>query len=138
MTVIEPTLPELRAANRVIADSVLVTMTGWPVRYGSPAWHALPADHPHRHQAMQRAAEAWWRYWQPDAIALRRAAEADRIDRAVAARLRAISHDIASTWTAHGLGAGPSWQELQRRRYPWLAGNPTGREPHPSCRRPFG
>jgi hypothetical protein len=69
---------------------------------------------------MQRAAEAWWRYWQPDAVAVRQAAEADRIDRAVTDQLRAISHDIADATTELGIRIGPSWQELHRRRYPWL------------------
>lgn len=132
MTVLEPTVPELRATNRALADSVLLTLTGWPVRYGSPEWHALPAEHPHRLVAMQRSAQAWWRYWQPDAVTVRRGAEADRIDRAVAERLREISHDVSGAWVSRGLGRSPSWQELQRRREPWRYTSSVHRKGNPA------
>ena len=43
--------------------------------YGSPAWHALPADSPARVAACVRAAEAWRVYTDPEETARRLAAE---------------------------------------------------------------
>jgi hypothetical protein len=127
--VVDPDWTTVHAANRALADSVLLTLTAWPVRYGSPEFHALPAAHPDRAEAMRRAAEAWAAWWQPDAVATRRAADADRIDRATTARLRAASHDIAAAARATGTRPGPTWQDLHRRRYPWLYPPTTGEQP---------
>jgi hypothetical protein len=83
---------------------------------------------------MRRAAEAWHRYWQPDAVAVRQAAEADRIDRAVAEQFRQLSTDLSGLvrWS----GIGPTRRELHRRRYPWLQ-DPAWRcrhdRPHGNC-----
>ena len=134
MPVVDQSWPEHHARNRAILDTCLRLLAAWPVPYGSPVWHALPADHPDRHTSMRRAAEAWHRYWQPDAIVAREAAHADRIDRAVAERIRKSSIDLSGT--AEWSRTGPTWRELHRRRYPWLH-DPTWRcrheRPHGDC-----
>jgi hypothetical protein len=117
---IEPTWTEIRAANRAALDAILLTLASWPVVYGSPAYHALPAGHPHRAIAMRRAAEAWRSYWDPAAVAARRADIADQTDRRAAARIKALSADLsaATDWTR--AATGPTHAQLRRRRYPWL------------------
>jgi hypothetical protein len=136
MTTVERSWPEQHADNRAILDVCLRMLADQAPRHGSPAWHALPTEHPERLAATRRAADAWWRYWQPDAVATRRAADADRLDWAVAARVRAVSHDLsgAADWTR--LATGPTWQVLQARRYPWLH-DPAWRchhnRPHNQC-----
>jgi hypothetical protein len=118
MTITEPLWTEVRAVNRRILDAGLLLWASVPVPYGSPQWHALPMSHPDKAKAVRRAAEAWRKWWEPDARRTRQAADADALDRAVTARLRAASHAVAGS-TAWG-GSGPSWAELERRRYPWL------------------
>jgi hypothetical protein len=124
MPIVEPTWHEQHTANRELLDSCLLLAARWPLAYGTPAWHALPDGHPDRHAATLAAAEAWLAWWQPAAVATRQAALDDRIDRAVAARLRAASHDLSAE--ARRLGCsndpftGKTWQAIQRIRYPWL------------------
>ncbi|HEX3785047.1 MAG TPA: hypothetical protein VHX38_35765 [Pseudonocardiaceae bacterium] len=120
MTVIESTWTEFRATNRRVQDACLRMLAALPMAYGSPEWEALPNDHPEKYRAMRRAAEAWRRYWQPEAVSTRRDAEQDRIDRAACAQLRAVSHNVSEAADWHAIGRGPTWRELQRRRYPWL------------------
>jgi hypothetical protein len=120
MTIVETTWAELHATNRRIQDACLRLLAALPTAYGSPAWEALPNDHPEKFRAMRRAAEAWRRYWQAEAVATRQGAEQDRIDRAALAQLRAVSHDVSGAADWHAIGRGPTWRELQCRRYPWL------------------
>lgn len=102
-------------AERILA-SVRLLLANQPPEYGSPAWHALPVDHPRREQAVWEAAEEWRRYWQPEAIAERLRAELDLIDRATLERFKAISADVSRAWDASRYCTGPSFAELQRRR----------------------
>jgi hypothetical protein len=67
-------------------------------------------------------------------MAVREAAVADRIDRAVAERIRQFSTDLSrlAEWSR----IGPTWRELERRRYPWLndpAWRCRHRRPHGDC-----
>lgn len=117
MPIVDPPLTVLRARLRACQDASLLALTRWPVVYGSPEYDALPAEHPDRQTALQRAADAWRAYWQPDAVAVRRAAEADRIAAEIDRRWRALSHDLAG---AGPWPAGPTHAELARLRYPWL------------------
>jgi hypothetical protein len=136
MTIVEPTWPEQHTHNRTVLDACIRMLADQAPRHGSSAWHALPADHPERLAATVRAADSWWRYWQPDAIATRRAADANRIDRTVADRIRALSHDLSSAADWTHVATGPTWRVLQARRYPWLhdpAWRCHHRQPHGQC-----
>jgi hypothetical protein len=113
----EPTWPELRASNRRLLDSCIRLAAATPTAYGSPRWAGLANTDPEKFRAVQRAADAWRLWWDPAAVAARRAAEADALDQAVADRIRTAAHAIAAGRTWH---AGPTHTELFRLRYPWL------------------
>lgn len=91
---------------------VLLTGRGLPPAYGSRQWAALPADDPQRWAAVLLAAECWRRYWTPDMRALR----ADAAERALRARLRQMSWDLAAGLDWRRQARAPSYAELQRRR----------------------
>lgn len=99
-----------------IPTSVRLLLANQPPEYGSPAWHALPADHPDRDRAVWEAAEAWRSYWTPAAIAERLRAELDLIDRATLDRFKAASADVSRAWDLSVHCVGPRHVELQRRR----------------------
>ena len=102
-------------AERILA-SVRLLLANQPPEYGSPAWHALPADHPHRTRAVWEAAEQWRRYWLPEAIAERLRIELDLIDRVSLERFKAASTDISRAWEVSRHCVGPTFAELRRRR----------------------
>jgi hypothetical protein len=107
---------QLHAANRRIFASLRLLLANQPPEYGSPAWQALPVDHPDRDRAVWQAAEAWRRYWRPDAIAERLRAELDLIDRITLDRFKAASADLSVAWDLSRYCTGPTQTELQRRR----------------------
>lgn len=107
---------ELHATNLRILDSVRLLLAGQLPEYGSPAWHALPSGHPDRERAVWEAAEAWRRYWQPEAIAERLRTELDMLDRIALERFKAASADVAAAWDVSRYCAGPTYAELRRRR----------------------
>jgi hypothetical protein len=96
--------------------SVRLLLANQAAEYGTPAWHALPRDHPDRTRAVWQAAEAWRRYWQPAAIAERLRTELDFIDRVTLERFKTTSADVSRAWDASPLCAGPTHAELLRRR----------------------
>lgn len=124
-TEVHPDLRELRATNARLAASVRMLLDRQPPEYGAPAWHALPAGHPDRERAVWRAAEAWRRYWTPEAIAARLRAELDLADRIWLERFKAMTADVSRAWDAVRYCAGPSFLELQRRRATPARGEPT-------------
>ncbi|WHT21913.1 hypothetical protein N8J89_12870 [Crossiella sp. CA-258035] len=79
--------------------------------YGSPAWHALPEQHPHRHRALLLAAEAWRRYWSPEMVTLR----AEEAEQQIRARLRALAFELSEAMPARFI-IGPSYRELAARQ----------------------
>lgn len=83
-----------------------------PPAYGSPAWAALPDEHPGKQAAVLHAAECWRRYWQPDITALR----ADAAERDLRARLREMSWDLSAGRDWRRAATAPSYAELERRR----------------------
>lgn len=99
-----------------ILISIRLLLADQTPEYGSPAWHALPADHPDRIRALRQAAEAWRRYWLPAAIARRLRNELDLIDRITLDRFKAISADVSRAWDASRHCSGPTFAELRRRR----------------------
>lgn len=102
-------------ADRILA-SVRLLLAGQPPEYGSPVWRALPPNHPDRTRAVRQAAEAWRRYWLPEAIAERLRAELDLIDRITLERFKAASADVACGWDVARYCTGPTFAELRRRR----------------------
>jgi len=106
----------LHLTNLRILASVRLLLSKQPPEYGSLAWQAIPTNHPDRERAVWQAAEAWRRYWQPDAIAERLRAELDLIDRITLERFKAVSADLSAAWDAARYCIGPTQSELQRRR----------------------
>jgi hypothetical protein len=106
----------LHLTNLRILASVRLLLANQPSEYGSPIWQTIPTNHPDRERAVWQAAEAWRRYWQPDAIADRLRAELDLIDRITIERFKAVSADVSAAWDASRYCTGPTQTELQRRR----------------------
>jgi hypothetical protein len=106
----------LHLTNLRILASVRLLLAKQPPEYGSPIWQTIPTNHPDRERAVWQAAEAWRRYWQPDAIADRLRAELDLIDRVTLERFKAASADVSAGWDASRYCTGPTQSELQRRR----------------------
>jgi hypothetical protein len=104
------------ATNLSILTSVRLLLANQPPEYGTPAWDALPCDHPDRTRAVWEAAEAWCRYWKPEVIAERLRTELDFIDRVTLERFKTASVDVSRVWDASRLCAGPTHAELRRRR----------------------
>jgi hypothetical protein len=94
----------------------------FPPAYGSPAWSALPDDHPHKARAVVEAAEAWRHHRRPEQIAQRLHDELNAIDHEASTRLKQLALDIyqagAGRW--HRITTGPTATEMHQRRYPWL------------------
>jgi hypothetical protein len=106
----------LHLTNLRILSSVRLLLAKQPPEYGSPAWQTIPTNHPDRERAVWQAAEAWRRYWQPDAIAERLRAELDLIDRITLERFKTVSADLSVAWDASRYCTGPTQSELQRSR----------------------
>lgn len=81
---------------------------------GSPEWAALPNDDPRKAAAVVLTALVELHASTPAAIAAKRRAELDEIERTCRERIRSGAHDlsISTTWAA----IGPSYQDLERRR----------------------
>ncbi|HET6753777.1 MAG TPA: hypothetical protein VFH23_07480 [Jiangellaceae bacterium] len=62
--------------------------------YGSDEWEQLPADDPRRFASVVRAAEAWRRDGEPDAIRARLLDELDVCDLLARWRVRMAGHDV--------------------------------------------
>lgn len=97
-----------RLLNRAPADQIPL--------YGSPSFDALPDDDPRKVASCVRAAEAWRRDGQPDAIGQRLIEEIEHNDRYTAWRIRMMSNEMSAAldWVAESYK--PSWAELQARR----------------------
>lgn len=112
--------PSEQVASELAAGRRLLAL--FPPAYGSPEWSALPDGHPDKARSVIDAAEAWRRHCSADEVAERIRAELDAIDLAAGDRLKELSADIAEAgadrW--HLIANGPTYVEMQRRRYPWL------------------
>lgn len=101
-------------AERVHADAAM----GGPIpKLGTAAWCALPNSDPRKLAAALGPALA--RLWEntPAAVALRLRRELRDVDRAVLARVRDASHDVASAQDWRAAAQRPTWDTVDRRRW---------------------
>lgn len=83
-----------------------------PPAYGSPAWAALPDEHPGKWAAVLHAAECWRRYWASDTRDLR----AEATERDLRRRLREMSWDLSTDRDWRRAATAPSYAALEERR----------------------
>lgn len=85
---------------------------------GSPEWDALHRDDPRKIASIARAALAWWRDGQPDAVRERLETDLAEVNRLAKWRTAQALAEIEDAWREHRRGRHRvvSWAELQQRR----------------------
>lgn len=84
--------------------------------FGSRSWVELDEHDPRKPAAAVRAALAWLHDATPQNIAARLRDELDLIDRVLAARMKAVAHDLSAAADWSRLATGPTARELAVRR----------------------